>query len=645
MYLFFITYIEAKKKAIVDLNSRQLILAENAKAEIEYFFLSITNFLSELSSSSHIIEFDETGKIEMDFALGIRPEGINAITRVDETAKIIYTTPFNADAIGRNIYDQKHIQKIFNTHEPVAGEVFEAVQGYRAVAVHVPVFKGSEFRGSLAVLIDFPSISKRYLQNIHIGETGYAWMTSREGIELYCPITEHIGESVFDTYKDFPSLFSMIEKMLQGEQGEATYEYSEDGKQHPETIKKHAVFLPIKVVDSFWCIVVASAEKEVLASLVNLKNKLMLIIGLLLVFSVIFSYYSIKAWAILRDEENRKKVEKQIRNLSRFRKLIIDNANVWLNVLDEKGNVVVWNKAAESISGYTKEEVIGHGKVWAWLYPDAGYREEIFSTALAIIEKYEVVNDFETRINRKDGQERIIAWHSRNFEDDSGVVIGSIALGRDITEQKLAEEALRESSRKYKQLLEDIGPSITVFSHRLDGTFTYISPSVKELTGFDHEDLLGKQWQGVMNWLPESLRLATDEIQKLVDGQKNSDFEMSFFNNDSIRTLHIQSHLIEDKKGNLHIEGTMMEITQRKQTELEREKLIEDLQSAIKDIKTLSGLLPICSNCKKIRDDQGYWNSLESFLEKHSDISFSHSLCKDCADKLYGKEEWYVDKE
>ena len=73
------------------------------------------------------------------------------------------------------------------------------------------------------------------------------------------------------------------------------------------------------------------------------------------------------------------------------------------------------------------------------------------------------------------------------------------------------------------------------------------------------------------------------------------------------------------------------------------QRLEKDLIKAGKEIKTLSGLLPICSRCKKIRDDQGYWNTLESYLEKHSDASFSHGLCIECSDELYGNEDWYQD--
>ena len=54
-----------------------------------------------------------------------------------------------------------------------------------------------------------------------------------------------------------------------------------------------------------------------------------------------------------------------------------------------------------------------------------------------------------------------------------------------------------------------------------------------------------------------------------------------------------------------------------------------------KELKALSGLLPICSECKKIRDDRGYWNRLESYIEDHSDVDFSHGICPECAKRLY----------
>ena len=67
----------------------------------------------------------------------------------------------------------------------------------------------------------------------------------------------------------------------------------------------------------------------------------------------------------------------------------------------------------------------------------------------------------------------------------------------------------------------------------------------------------------------------------------------------------------------------------------EKSTIIADLQEAIARVKTLSGFLPICASCKKIRDDKGYWNQIEAYISEHSEAEFSHGICPQCAQKLY----------
>ncbi len=62
------------------------------------------------------------------------------------------------------------------------------------------------------------------------------------------------------------------------------------------------------------------------------------------------------------------------------------------------------------------------------------------------------------------------------------------------------------------------------------------------------------------------------------------------------------------------------------------------------EMRVLKGLIPICASCKKIRDDEGYWDQIDEYLRKHSDIEFSHGLCLDCMDRLYGGQNWYRKK-
>jgi Na+/melibiose symporter-like transporter len=82
-------------------------------------------------------------------------------------------------------------------------------------------------------------------------------------------------------------------------------------------------------------------------------------------------------------------------------------------------------------------------------------------------------------------------------------------------------------------------------------------------------------------------------------------------------------------------ERIQRDIAARKQAEEERELLIRELQEALAKVKMLSGMLPICSSCKRIRDDQGYWQRIEEYIRDHSEAEFTHSVCQDCARKLY----------
>jgi methyl-accepting chemotaxis protein len=82
-------------------------------------------------------------------------------------------------------------------------------------------------------------------------------------------------------------------------------------------------------------------------------------------------------------------------------------------------------------------------------------------------------------------------------------------------------------------------------------------------------------------------------------------------------------------------EALLREVAERKRAEKDKERLIEELRESLSQIKTLKGLLPICASCKKIRDDQGYWNQLETYIKERSDAEFSHGLCPECARKLY----------
>jgi PAS domain S-box-containing protein len=223
------------------------------------------------------------------------------------------------------------------------------------------------------------------------------------------------------------------------------------------------------------------------------------------------------------DITERKRAEEEIRKLSQFQQSIIENANVWLDVLDENANVVVWNKAAEEISGFSRDEVVGHGKIWEWLYPDEEYRKEVMASAEATI-KGQVGEDEETTIRRKDGEIRTISWHERNVVNEEGKPIGSVALGRDVTEQKQAQEALRESEERYRDLFE--GAHDLVQSVGPDGRFQYVNRAWRETLGYSEAEVERLSMLDVLH--PNSADHWREVFGRVMSGQDASSVEAEF---------------------------------------------------------------------------------------------------------------------
>lgn len=126
-------------------------------------------------------------------------------------------------------------------------------------------------------------------------------------------------------------------------------------------------------------------------------------------------------------------------------KNLIDNANVIVNAFDAKGNILIWNKAAEEITGYTKKEAVGHKNVLDLLYPDADYRKDVLkSIGTAFKNNYRNV---EFTLTTKYGDKKSISWSSVLVKNKKGESVGSFAVGIDVTLKNVVKEREKESFR------------------------------------------------------------------------------------------------------------------------------------------------------------------------------------------------------
>lgn len=133
---------------------------------------------------------------------------------------------------------------------------------------------------------------------------------------------------------------------------------------------------------------------------------------------------------------------------------LIDSINVWVNVCDSHLNILVWNPTAERICGYSAEEIIGHPRIWDYLYPDPVRRQEVLDLTARVLEPDGHIRGVETDIVCKDGDTKTIMWYSRPLVDNTGVVQGFVTFGYDATDKKLAEKALQKAHNELHVLYE-----------------------------------------------------------------------------------------------------------------------------------------------------------------------------------------------
>lgn len=442
--VFSLIYEQAKGSAINRLNDEQLIHAKQAARGIEEYFATWTGILTSMSKMSEIISVDAVGKRQMQLFYDAHQEQIRSFTRMDEEGTILFTVP-NLEMIGRNLAEQKHVQEILKTRNPVISDVFRTVQGFDAVALHVPVFKGEQFKGSIAIIINFQSLAKRYLEIIRIGKSGYAWVVSRDGTELYCPVPGHTGKNVLANGKGFPSIIAMVNDMLKGRSGNATYTFNmiSDTKVIPVT--KHAVYQTIHLGNTFWSIVVASSKDEILSSLSSYRNRLILAMGLTLLGGIIISGLGFKALLIVKEENVRTLAEEELRaSEQRYRHLFEQNPAMML--IYEKGSLqlLAVNEAFLLNYGYSTEEAL------ALRLPDLYPAEEQarITEVAAKISGYSNVGEWHHR--RKDGSRLTIVATSNDISYQGRSA--RIAVITDLTEQKRLEVQLQQA-----QKLESVG--------------------------------------------------------------------------------------------------------------------------------------------------------------------------------------------
>jgi PAS domain-containing protein len=207
---------------------------------------------------------------------------------------------------------------------------------------------------------------------------------------------------------------------------------------------------------------------------------------------------------------------------------------------------------------------------------------------------------------------------------------------RNAIEKQAAEEALRESERMLNAMgkmakvggwefyMDTLQQTWTEEVYRIHEVDLPYSPDVEKGINFYH---------------PEDKPQIENAVQRAIDHGEPFYLELRFITaKGNHRWVQAIGEAAQTQGKTMKVFGTIQDITERKRAEEERERLIKDLQEALSRVKLLSGMLPICSSCKKIRDDKGYWNQVEVYVRDHSEAEFTHGICPECFKRLYPDE-------
>ena len=286
------------------------------------------------------------------------------------------------------------------------------------------------------------------------------------------------------------------------------------------------------------------------------------------------------------------------------------------------------SEGALPLTGYSAEDLVGNARISYYSIIHEEDREMVNNAVQEAVKQNEAFR-IVYRIKTARGEEKWVWEQGRAVYDDEGKIVALEGVVNDISERRRAEEKLRDEIFWRRLLVEQSRDGIVVLKE--NGSIFESNLRFARMLGYSMEEVLGLH---IWDW---DARFSRDELLEKLRGvdEKGEQIESRHRRKDgTIIEVELSNNGIVYRGENL-VFCISRDVSSRKKEEKERENLIKELRSALAEIKTLRGILPICSFCKNIRDDRGYWEQVDVYMHRHSLADFSHSICPDCLKKFY----------
>jgi PAS domain S-box-containing protein len=601
-------------------------------------------------ASRHLIDLKKN--TEIDLTLLADPRGI---------AWANY--PVFPEVIAKNLSDRDWYQGVRSQWRPYISNVFQLIVGDKplAVAMAVPVFdeKGKVIgilatSQRLSFLVDA-------IQRVPLDPYMSVSVIDREGHILYN------NESLYQETMTAHRFFPLIKAALKEKNRQIEIDEPQQGQG-----KIYLTAFPVG--DSGWSVTIERSLKDIFKSDYRRFIELMatsFLLFLLIVFLLAYIrnvFLFRKAKELLQAEKKLRQSEESERETRDYLEKLIGYANAPIIVWDPQFRITRFNHAFEDLTGLQAGEVLG--KEIDLLFPE-GRRE----VSLGLIrqttggKRWEAI---EIPILHRDGSVRTVLWNSATiYSPDGRTSVATIAQGQDITERKQAEEILElrfklmqyAASHNLEEVLQAALDEIGTLTGSPIGFYHFVEADEKTLSLQAWSTRTAREFCKAEG---KGLHYGIDKAGVWVDSIRerkaviHNDYpslphrkgmppghaaiqrELTvpiFRNQKIVAILGLGNKPTDYTEDDIRIVSFLADVTwemaQKKRAEEALEEERRRLQQALDEVRTLRGIVPICASCKNIRDDKGFWNQVEKYVSDHTEAEFSHSICPDCAKKLY----------